>query len=67
MLDSAQDEIAELTTEPWPRRGSGTLPEPHAQLSQDRATVRLFHGSAADPVLALPALPITDVLTPAKT
>ena len=62
LLETAQEEIAEVTTDPWPRRGAGTLPEPHAQLSQDSATVRLFYGSAAVPVLELAALPIADVL-----
>jgi hypothetical protein len=62
LLEAAQEEIAEVTTDPWPQQGSGTLPEPHVQLSQDRATVRLFYGSAADPVLELAALSIADVL-----
>ncbi len=63
LLETAQDEIAEITTDPWPRRGSGTLPEPHAQVSQDGATVRLFYGAASDPVLELAALSISDVLS----
>jgi hypothetical protein len=62
LLEAAQDEITDVTTDPWPRRGSGTLPEPHAELSEDRATVRLFYGASADPVLELAALPIADVL-----
>jgi hypothetical protein len=62
LLEAAQDEIAEVTTDPWPQRGSGSLPEPHVKLSQDRATVRLFYGSAADPALELAALSIGDVL-----
>jgi hypothetical protein len=56
--------IAEVTTDPWPQQGSGALPEPHAQLSQDNATVRLFYGSADNPTLELAALPIRDVLSP---
>ncbi len=63
LLEAAQEEIAEVTTDPWPRRGFGTLPEAHAQLSQDGATVRLLYGSAADPLLELAALSIADVLS----
>ena len=64
LLDTAQEKIAEVTTDPWPQQGSGALPEPHAQLSQDNATVRLFYGSADNPTLELAALPIRDVLSP---
>jgi hypothetical protein len=63
LLEAAQEEIAEITTDPWPRRGSGTLPEPCVEISQDGATVRLFYGSAADPVLELAPLTIADVLS----
>jgi hypothetical protein len=63
LLEAAQEQIAEVTTDPWPRRGSGTLPEPHAQLSQDSTLVRLFYGTAADPVLEHAALLISDVLS----
>lgn len=52
-----------MTTAPWPRRGSGTLPEPRAQLSKDGATVRLFYGTAGDPVLELGGLSIAAVLS----
>jgi hypothetical protein len=64
LLETAQDAIAEATTDPWPQQGSGTLPDPHAQLSQDRATVRLFYGAEDNPALELAALPIIDVLRP---
>jgi hypothetical protein len=64
LLETAQDKIAEVTTDPWPQHGSGTLPEPHAQLSQDRATVRLFYGAEDNPTLELAALSIIDVLSP---
>jgi hypothetical protein len=63
LLNAAQEEIVEVTTDPWPCRGSGTLPEPHAQLSEDGTVVRLFYGPAADPVLELAALSISDVLS----
>ena len=63
LLETAQDKIAEVTTDPWPQQGSGTLPEPHAQLSQESAIVRLFYGAADNPTLELAALPIIDVLT----
>lgn len=64
LLETAQDEIAEVTTDPWPQQGSGTLPEPRAQLSKDSATVRLFYGAEDNPTLELAALPIIDVLNP---
>ncbi|MGO9959842.1 MAG: hypothetical protein ACLP50_28350 [Solirubrobacteraceae bacterium] len=63
LLEAAQEEIAEVTTDPWPRRGFGTLPEPLAQRSQDGTTVRLLYGSATDPVLELDALSIADFLS----
>ena len=64
LLDTAQVTIAEVTTDPWPQQGSGTLPEPYAQLSQDGASVRLFYGAEENPTLELAALPIIDVLSP---
>ena len=64
LLETAQEAIAEVTTEPWPQQGSGMLPEPHAELSQDSATVRLFYGPADNPALELAALPMLDVLSP---
>jgi len=63
LLETAQDEIAEATTDPWPQQGPGALPEPRAQLSQDRAEVRLFYGAEDNPALELAALPIIDVLS----
>jgi hypothetical protein len=63
LLETAQDNIAEVTTDPWPRHGSGTLPEPRAQLSKDGATVGLFYGTAADPVLELAAVSIAELLS----
>jgi hypothetical protein len=64
LLETAQDAIAEVTADPWPQHGSGTLPEPRAQLSQDGATVRLFYGAEDNPTLELAALSIIDVLSP---
>lgn len=64
LLERAQEEIAEVTTDPWPQQGSGTLPEPQAKLSQDGAAVRLFYGAADKPTLELAALPIIEVLNP---
>jgi hypothetical protein len=64
LLEAAQDEIAEVTTDPWPQHGSGTLPEPHAEISHDGATVRLFYGAEDNPTLELAALSIIDVLSP---
>ena len=44
--------------------GSGTLPEPHAELSPDGATVRLFYGSPVDPVLELAELAVAEGRAP---
>jgi hypothetical protein len=35
LLETAQDEIAEATTDPWPHQGSGTLPEPCAGAARE--------------------------------
>ena len=59
-LGVAQDQLSEITSDPWPRRGPGPLPDPHVTLDGDR--VRLFYGSPADPVLELEPLRIADVL-----
>jgi hypothetical protein len=64
LLEAAQDEIAEVTTDPWPHQGSGTMPEPHAQIADDNTTVRLFYGAEDNPTLELAALRIVDVLSP---
>ena len=59
-LETAQNELSEITSDPWPRRGPGALPDPHVELDGDR--VRLFYGNPRDPVLELEPLRIADVL-----
>jgi hypothetical protein len=61
-LQQAQDELAITTTDPWPRRGSGELPAPRAELTSDGATVRLLYGDPADPVLELEPIHLSEVL-----
>ena len=64
LLETAQEEIAQVVAEPWPLRGPAPLPLPHAELSPDGATVRLFYGTTADPVLELAPLPVARTLLP---
>jgi hypothetical protein len=61
-LASAQDEFAEISTDPWPVFGPGSLPDPHAELSDDQTVIRLWFGDADRPVLELEPLLIADVL-----
>jgi hypothetical protein len=62
-LEAAQDELTMVTTEPWPPRGRGQLPNPHADLTADGDKVRLFYGDPAAPVLELEPLRVVDVLS----
>ncbi len=61
-LQQAQDELAMTTTDPWPRRGSGELPEPRAELTSDGSAVRLLYGDPVDPVLELEPIQVSEVL-----
>jgi hypothetical protein len=61
-LRSSQDELAEVTTDPWPQHGPGQLPDPHAEITPDGETVRLFYGDSPNQVLELEPLRIADVL-----
>lgn len=54
-----------VTTEPWPLRGRGELPTPHADITPDGGAVRLFYGNPAAPVLELEPLRVVDVLADA--
>jgi hypothetical protein len=62
-LAHAQDELAEATTDPWPRHGPGELPDPHADITPKRDVVRMFYGDPASPVLELEPLRVADVLS----
>jgi hypothetical protein len=62
-LRNAQDDLTVVTTDPWPQHGPGQLPDPHAEITRDGETVRLFYGDSAHPVLELEPLRIADVLT----
>jgi hypothetical protein len=62
-LQQAQDELAEITTDPWPHKGAGQLPAPRADLILDGAAVRLLYGDLADPVLELEPLQVSEVLS----
>jgi hypothetical protein len=64
-LEAAQDELTVVTTEPWPLRGRGELPTPHAHFTAAGDTVRLFYGDPAAPVLELEPLPVVDILSDA--
>jgi hypothetical protein len=64
-LEAAQDELTMVTTEPWPLRGGGELPTPHADLTAAGDTVRLFYGEPAASVLELEPLRVVDVLSDA--
>lgn len=55
-LERAQDELTMANTEPWPLRGRGELPTPHADLTPSGDTVRLFYGGPTGPVLELAPL-----------
>ena len=61
-LQHAQDELAEITTDPWPRRGAGELPAPRTELLDEGTALRLLYGSLTDPVLELQPLRIGEVL-----
>lgn len=63
VLEQAQDELAEVTTDPWPRQGAGELPTPRAEFTSDGAAVRLLYGELEDPVLELEPLSISEVLS----
>ena len=62
-LRQAQDELAEITTDPWPREGAGQLPAPRAEFVLDGAAVRLLYGDLADPVLELEPMQVSEVLS----
>jgi hypothetical protein len=62
-LRNAQEDLTMVTTDPWPQHGPGQLPDPHAEITTDGETVRLFYGDATRPVLELEPLPIADVLS----
>jgi hypothetical protein len=40
----------------------GGLPDPHAELTADGATIRRWYGDSTNPVLELEPLRVTDVL-----
>jgi hypothetical protein len=61
-LRNAQDELAMVTTDPWPQHGSGRQPDPHAEINSEGETVRLFYGDPASPILELEPLRLVDVL-----
>jgi hypothetical protein len=61
-LQSVQDELTMLTTDPWPLRDHGELPAPHAELMPGATSVRLFYGDPMDPVLELEPLRVREVL-----
>jgi hypothetical protein len=62
-LQQAQDQLAELTTDPWPCKGPGHLPVPRAELILEGTAVRLLYGDLADPVLELEPLQVSEVLS----
>jgi hypothetical protein len=62
-LRNVQDDLTMVTTDPWPQHGPGQLPDPHAEITPDGETVRLFYGDSANPVLELEPLRIADVLS----
>jgi hypothetical protein len=64
-LEAVQDELTMVTTEPWPLRGRGELPTPHADFTADGDAVRLFYGDPAAPVLELEPLWFVDMLSDA--
>ena len=41
-VEAVQDELTMVTTEPWPMRGRGELPNADADFTMARDTVRLF-------------------------
>lgn len=61
-LEKAQDELAEITTDPWPRKGAGELPTPRAEFVSDGTAVRLLYGELEDSVLELDPLEVSEVL-----
>lgn len=50
-LDSVQDSVAEVTTEPWPVRTGSPQPHPDARVTP--AGVEMWFGDEAAPVLRL--------------
>jgi hypothetical protein len=62
-LQQAQDELAEITTDPWPRKGAGQLPAPRTEFALDGKAVRLLYGDLADPVLELEPIQVSEVLS----
>jgi hypothetical protein len=62
-LQHAQDELAEITTDPWPRKGCRPAPGPRAEFVLDGGAVRLLYGDLADPVLELEPMQVSEVLS----
>ena len=57
------EELAEITTDPWPRKGGGQLPAPRAELVSDGTAVRPLYGDLADTVLELEPMQVSEVLS----
>lgn len=62
-LELAQDEFAEITTDPWPRKGAGVLPTPRAEFISDGTAVRLLYGELENPLLELDPLQVSEILS----
>ena len=54
-MSDLQDFVAEATTDPWPNRGPGVMPEPHGRIGADG--VDQWFGDEGRPVLTLPRMP----------
>jgi hypothetical protein len=50
-LEGLQEYVAELSTDPWPNRGSGHMPEAHGAI--ENGAVVLWFGSREAPILLL--------------
>jgi hypothetical protein len=59
VLDQIQDEVAEVTTEPWPARAPDPMPEVFAEIRGDNLVVGF--GDPHDPALALGPLALADL------
>lgn len=58
-LDGFQDDIAEVTTEPWPATAPEPMPEPFAEI-HDGALLAGF-GDPSAPVLSLEPIPLGEL------
>lgn len=59
VLDQLQDAVAEDTTDPWPRRGFGRQPPPHALIRDGH--LHLWYGEGDEVTVACEPIPLPEI------